>query len=97
MRLAALLIEGIRAVIADERIRHGDDLAAVRRIGQHFLVTGHRSVKTNFADARAGRAKRFAVENSAVFESENRAHSAECRCYKTIFKSFGPIEQPTVL
>jgi len=57
VRFATFLVERVRPVIADERISHGDDLAAIRGIGQHFLVTGHRSVETNFADAGAGGAE----------------------------------------
>jgi hypothetical protein len=38
-------------------------------IGQHFLITGHGGIETNFADSGAGRAKGFALEISTVFES----------------------------
>src|SRR4051812_18795692 len=78
--LTALLVERVRAVIADKRIGHRDDLASVRGISQHFLVTGHRSVETNFSDPSPAGAKRFAFENPAIFKSENRAHArAVCR------------------
>src|SRR5256885_16525630 len=75
VRLTAFLVERVRPVIPDERIGHRHDLAAIRRISQDFLVPGHRSVETNFADARPACAKRFALENPAVFESENCAHA----------------------
>ena len=70
MRRAALLVGRVGAVISDQRISHGHDLAAIGRIGQHFLVTGHRGVEADFADPRAGGAKRFALENPAVFEGK---------------------------
>ena len=69
MRRVAFLIERIDAVISDQRIGHRHDLSAVRGIGQHLLIAGHGGVETNFTDARAGCAKRFALEISAVFES----------------------------
>src|SRR5437870_5609585 len=75
MWLPALIIERVRAVISNEGISHRHDLAAIRRIGQHFLIAGHRSVETNFPDAGAARAKRFALENPAILESENCAHA----------------------
>ena len=75
VRRPALGIGGVHAVVADQRVGHGHDLAAVGRIGQHFLVAGHRSVETNFADTAAGGAKRFALENAPIFESEERTMS----------------------
>src|SRR4051812_16314007 len=71
---AAFLIHGVGSVIAYQRIGHGHDLTAIRRISQHLLVASHGSVKTNFADARTGRAKRLAFKGSAVFESNQGAH-----------------------
>src|SRR5881394_1474612 len=68
MWFAAFAVEGIDAVIADQRISHRYDLSAIRRIGQHLLVTGHRGVEANLADACTGCAKRFTLEMSAVFE-----------------------------
>ena len=75
--LGAFLVERIRAVVPDVRVSHRHDLPAIRRIGQDLLITGHRGVEANFADARAGGAKGFAFESSAVFESEERAHDRE--------------------
>ena len=37
-----------RAGIADVRIREGDDLPAVRRIGEDLLVPGHRRIENHF-------------------------------------------------
>ena len=47
--LARLDIERVDAGVADERIGHRHDLPLIRRIGQDFLITGHRRVETNFA------------------------------------------------
>ena len=74
VRGAAFGIGGIGSVIADKRISHRDDLPAIGGIGQHFLIAGHRSVEANFAHTRAGRAKRFTLENPAIFECKNSAH-----------------------
>src|SRR5947208_9236892 len=57
VRRAAFLIEGIGSVVTDQRISHGHDLAAIGGISQHFLITGHGGVETNFAYAGAGCAK----------------------------------------
>ena len=63
------MVDRVDPVVSDQRIRHRHDLPAIRRIGQHFLVTGHRGIEANLTDACSGRAKRFALEISAVFES----------------------------
>ena len=59
----------VDAVIADERIGHGDDLGFVGRIGQDFLVAGHGSVEADLAAGLGGRAEALAVKHRAVFES----------------------------
>src|SRR5215831_17351774 len=70
----AFLVERVDAVVSNQRICHRHDLPAIRWIGQHFLITGHRGVEANLTHACAGRAKRFALETSTVFESYKRAH-----------------------
>ena len=62
----------VDAVIADERIRHGDDLPLVGRIGQHFLVAGHAGVENDFAERFAGGAEAVAREDRAVLECQFR-------------------------
>jgi hypothetical protein len=54
-------------------------LPAIGRIRQHFLVTGHRSVETDFADSGAGGAKGFTLENASVFKSEQGFHEEKQR------------------
>ena len=57
MRRSAFLVKRIDAVVSDQRIGHRDDLATIRWIGQHLLITGHGGVETNFADPGPGCAK----------------------------------------
>src|ERR1051326_1702939 len=72
--LRAFLIGRVGPVISDQRVSHGHDLAAIRWIGQDFLVTGHRGVETDLADMGPDGAKRLALKNSAVFEREESGH-----------------------
>ena len=49
MGLGAFDILGVDAVVADFRIGHRDDLAAIAGIGEDLLVAGHRGVEADFA------------------------------------------------
>ena len=60
------------AVVADHRIRVGDDLPAVARVGQRLLVAGHRGVEDDLAGHRPGGAGGVAVEARAVLEQQVR-------------------------
>ena len=53
LRLAGLVIFRVDAVIADQGIGHRDDLAAVGRVRQDFLVAGHGGVEAGFPHFRA--------------------------------------------
>ena len=64
----------VHSVIADQRISHGYNLPFVGRVGEDFLVAGHRGVETNLPARRDARAKTFAVIYRAVFEGQNRFH-----------------------
>ena len=75
---------GVDAVVADERIGHGDDLALVGRIGQHFLVAGHAGVEDDLAEGLAGRAEAAAGVDRAVFESQFR-HVCRHRIPRRLF------------
>ncbi len=44
-------IELVDPVVADQRVGHGDDLAAVGGIGEHLLVAGHRGVEADLTEA----------------------------------------------
>ena len=49
LRNIALHVQGIGAVVTDQRIGHGHDLAPVGRIREHLLITGHRRIEADFA------------------------------------------------
>ena len=53
MNLRTLEILAVGAGVADVGIRQGDDLASVGRIGQDFLVTGHRGVENHLSNSPA--------------------------------------------
>ncbi len=72
--LAALGIFVIDPRVADVRRRHGDDLLGIRRIGQDFLVAGHRGVEDGFADPSGGGTERPTGEAPAVFEDQDPLH-----------------------
>ncbi len=61
---------GIAAGVADVRIGQGDDLSCVGRIGQDFLVAGHRRVEHDFADSPSFRTDGYAAEDRSVRECE---------------------------
>ena len=58
--LARLDVLGADAVVADVRIGQRDDLPAVARVGQDFLVAGQRGVEHHLADGVPGGADRDA-------------------------------------
>ncbi len=64
------VIQLVDSIVADQRIRHRDNLAAIRRICQHLLIAGHRRIETNLADGRPDRAKRFTVKDAPIFERD---------------------------
>ena len=67
-----LRVLGVDSDVADFRISHADQLALVRRVGQHFLVAGHRGVEDRLAHGLAHRAKCAAAENSPVGQRQYR-------------------------
>ena len=70
VRLLAFDILTVDSVVADERIRHRDDLPFVGRIGQDFLVAGHGGVEDDFAFGGAGMAEGPAGEHRSIFQSK---------------------------
>ena len=68
VRIHVLLVD---AVVANERIGHGDDLPLVRRVGQDFLIPRHGCVETNLPGDRRGSAERLPLENGAVLQCED--------------------------
>ena len=63
---------GIDAGVADVRTRQCDDLPGVGRIGEDFLVTGHRGVEHHLTGTRGFRTNGPAAEHSPVSEREDR-------------------------
>ena len=66
--LRRLEVVGVRADVADVRIRQRDDLPVVRRVGQDLLIAGHRGVEHHFAERPAFGADRDTFEHRAIFE-----------------------------
>ncbi len=71
VRLRRFIIGLVRAVIADFGIRQNDDLPAVRRIGENFLVSGNRGIENDLACPFDRRTKTLSLEDRAVFQGEN--------------------------
>jgi hypothetical protein len=69
---AGLFIILVGSGIADVGIGERDDLAAVRRVGEDFLITGHRGIENHFAGRLAIGADCLAPELGAVFEYQKR-------------------------
>ena len=54
------------AGIADVRVRQGDDLPAIGRIREDFLIARHRGIEYDFPDSLAFGTNRRAVKNRAI-------------------------------
>jgi hypothetical protein len=80
MRTLTFEVERIHAVVPDLRVGHRDNLTAIRRIGEHLLIAGHGSVKTNFAGVRGFGAKRRAFKHPAIFEGEEGFFHQSAAC-----------------
>ena len=70
MRLTAFMILVVDAVVADFGVGHRDDLAAIARIGQDFLIAGHRRVEADLAFGFAFGAKGRSGQHGSVFEGK---------------------------
>src|SRR5438874_11585758 len=69
-----LVVFRIGAVISDLRIGENNNLAAVRRIGENFLVAGDGSIKNDLAVTFAFGAVAFAAEDAPVFQRKDSLH-----------------------
>src|SRR5437764_5537006 len=69
-----LVVFRIGAVISDFRIGENNNLAAVRRIGENFLVAGDGSIKNDLAVTFAFCAVAFAAEDAPVFQRKDSLH-----------------------
>src|SRR5688572_1157798 len=71
-----------RAVIANERVRHGDDLSGIRWIRQDLLISGNARGKDDFPcctfDVQC--AERASVEDDAIFQYQPCALSLSRLC-----------------
>ena len=67
---SALVVAGVEAVVALQRVGHRQDLAAVGGVGKRLLVASHRGVEDHLAGGRDGRAEAIALEDAAVREDE---------------------------
>ena len=78
MRLSALCIQRIYPVIADQRISHRNDLAAIRRVRQDLLIPRHGGIEAYFPDRRAVCAEGLPEKCATILQSnESLLHSAE--------------------
>ena len=65
-----LPILDVHAIVADQRVRHGDELTRVGRIGQNLLIARHARVEDHFAKGQARSAKEGSVETASVLEKQ---------------------------
>ena len=58
----------VNTVVADERVRGENDLAGIRRVGEHLLVTGHRRVEDDLTEGLSPGAKCTTTEHRTVLK-----------------------------
>src|SRR5205823_4072381 len=74
-RPPALVVGLGHAVVADVRVREGDDLARIGRVGDHLLIAGEHGVEDDLSGRHAagrGGADGLALERGAVGQDEQR-------------------------
>ena len=59
-----------RAVVADKRISQRDDLSAIGRVSQNFLIARHARVKDDFAFCCVRATEELLAKGRAVFENQ---------------------------
>ncbi len=79
MGLPRLHVDAVDPVIPDVRVGHRHDLPLVGRVGEDFLVAGHRGVEADLAARGSAGAEGLAVEYRPVFEGKNGAHRSQKR------------------
>src|SRR3989440_7772570 len=67
VRLDVLFVD---AVVADHRVRHGHDLAAIRRLRKDLLVSRHGRIEDDFTAGFPGGAEGAAAEDAPVAQHE---------------------------
>lgn len=71
VRERRLHVVGIGTDVADMRIREGDDLFGVGRVGKDFLIPGESSIENDLSRGLAGRTDRAAAEESSVSQRQH--------------------------
>ena len=71
MNASRLYVFRIDAVVANVRLGQRDNLLAVARVGQYFLVTGHGRVEHDFSDGLTSCADGYSCKDRAVCERED--------------------------
>ncbi len=66
---------GVDTIVPDERVCHCNNLSAIGRVCENFLVTGHACIKNDFAGCLSFHTKRFAGQDYSVFKNEFCFHS----------------------
>ena len=66
MYCISLFIKVICTCVADVRHRERDDLLSIGRVGQNFLIPGHRCIKNDFTNGNPGGTERLPVKLCAV-------------------------------
>src|SRR6267143_2762585 len=73
----------VAAVVADHRVGHGHDLAAIRRIRQDLLVSRHGRVENDFTAGFPGGAKSATAEDAPVAQHEQGRRVGHA-CHTTV-------------
>ena len=71
MHLVGFNILGVDAVIANVRVGQRDDLLAVARVCEDFLVAGHGGVEHHLADGGASGSNGISNKHRAVCKRQN--------------------------
>jgi len=71
-RARGLFVIGIRADVADLRIRQANSLARVTGIGENFLISGKAGIEDDFAAAPRARARGSSLKKPSIFQRKNR-------------------------
>src|SRR5208337_1772348 len=79
----------IGADVSHLRRGHGDNLADVARVGEDFLVAGHRGVEHHLADALTRGAEGAALEHHAVGQGQGGASQWLSSCSSAPSKNTG--------
>src|SRR5690606_38968955 len=72
-----LHVRGIGAGVADVRVSEGDDLPAVGRIGEDFLVSRHGRIEYDLTDRLSVVSDGNTVEDRSVLQCQNRGSTQQ--------------------